>query len=266
MPLRMFDRYFLSEMQEKTVQVYTINVKIIKDFSPLQRLLPADEIALMRQIRQPKARVRYLYGHALLRIILASCCGTAPRDLEFERGLCGKPSLKTTTSHEGLARLLSFNLSESSDYVCVAVGNSVGPIGVDVEQCDPTIDAEALAGRFFSSAEHRGLMSLKSSKRPAIFTKIWTRKEAVMKCSGRGLSLPSRSFCIWTGCLGHGPSAIDWSAHEGVLEHGSPLLVETIHLRDDTFVSLAWHDTRAKAQFLELNNLNDGVRVFESIL
>jgi phosphopantetheine--protein transferase-like protein len=62
------------------------------------------------------------------------------------------------------------------------------PVGVDLE-CRRTVAAvESLSLRCFSPTEHRVLMNVPQALREETFLRLWTRKEAVLKARGDGLS------------------------------------------------------------------------------
>jgi 4'-phosphopantetheinyl transferase len=69
------------------------------------------------------------------------------------------------------------------------------PLGVDVERFDELLDHEALIVGA-SSAERSAFSVLSPEKRAIGFFHWWTRKEAVMKALGAGLSLPLDSFDV----------------------------------------------------------------------
>ncbi|MBE6662563.1 MAG: 4'-phosphopantetheinyl transferase superfamily protein [Ruminococcaceae bacterium] len=75
-----------------------------------------------------------------------------------------------------------FNLSHTDRLVACTLGTS--RVGIDVQAWSDTLDTEKLAARFFSADE---VASLKESSR-ARFFEIWTKKEALGKYLGTGLS------------------------------------------------------------------------------
>src|SRR5262249_13720703 len=69
-------------------------------------------------------------------------------------------------------------------------------VGVDVERVQASRDVDGIAGRFFSPAECAALASLAPGLRHDAFFTCWTRKEAYIKATGRGLSLGLASFDV----------------------------------------------------------------------
>ena len=88
-----------------------------------------------------------------------------------------------------------FNISHSNH--AVLYGFTLGRrIGVDIEFVKPIPDIEAIAEKFFSRKERTELMTLPEDLRRDAFYHCWTRKEAVIKASGEGLSMPLDSFRV----------------------------------------------------------------------
>ena len=79
---------------------------------------------------------------------------------------------------------LQFSLSHSEGLAVVALSDI--PVGVDIELLDIERDTSRLIDRFFNE-EEKAL--LKESSDPSLsFYTIWTKKEALLKISGKGLS------------------------------------------------------------------------------
>jgi 4'-phosphopantetheinyl transferase len=135
------------------------------------------------------ARLRFIVGRAILRDILSRYLYVAPTALRFEYGDEGKPALA------GSDGSLQFNVSHSGPLALYAVtrGRSVG---VDVEKIRPIPDAERVAERFFSSTERAALRALPEEQRLDAFYACWTRKEALVKALGGGLSIPLDAFDV----------------------------------------------------------------------
>ncbi len=70
------------------------------------------------------------------------------------------------------------------------------PLGIDVEEIRPLPDRDAIATRFFHRSEAAELAALGDTEKDLAFFRTWTRKEAVTKALGRGLSLDLNAFRI----------------------------------------------------------------------
>lgn len=120
-------------------------------------------------------RNRYVARHHWLRLELARRCGVAPQDLSFDAGANGKPCLGSAGKRPG-----GFNMSSSQDYALLGF-HAQGEIGVDIECIRPFRDAADFAAQHYSPSE-RSL-----ARAPTAFFRIWSRKEAFLKCTGLGL-------------------------------------------------------------------------------
>lgn len=147
-------------------------------------VLSEDEQARAARFVYDRDRVRYINGRAMLRRVLGEAVGQDAADLVFEYGRAGKPSL---------AGGPQFNLSHTGDLACLAIHPDL-PIGADVERIK---DIEhGVADRFFSSDEVEELNALPADQWEQGFFRCWTRKEAVVKLLGDGLSMPLDAFSV----------------------------------------------------------------------
>jgi 4'-phosphopantetheinyl transferase len=105
----------------------------------------------------------------------------------------GKPRLTGARDSE-----LHFSASRSRDWALVALSRRM-EVGVDVEAIDVDIGVERFAARFLSVSEQDALGQLpRAQRRDALFT-CWTRKEAYLKGTGVGLSVPPATVEVWAG-------------------------------------------------------------------
>ncbi len=153
--------------------------------------LSPDERERADRFRFPKHRGHFIAGRGFLREILARYTGAAPRDLRFEYGPHGKPSL----AGAGAAAGIRFNMSHSGGLALYAVTWG-GEVGVDVERFRPEVECEKIAHRFFSPAEVEALFALPAEARRTAFFLCWSRKEAYIKALGTGLALPLDEFDV----------------------------------------------------------------------
>jgi 4'-phosphopantetheinyl transferase len=158
---------------------------------PREYYLAEDERQRMQRFRFEHDRLMYGFAQGLLRILLAGYLDLSPRDIDYSRTEYGKPYLYLPGGDAGL----EFNLSHSGDAVLIAITRGV-PVGVDVEQVKPLPDLDQVASNYFSAAEQVDLFSLTGSTRVDAFYRCWTRKEALIKASGEGLSMPLDSFQV----------------------------------------------------------------------
>lgn len=152
----------------------------------LHALLSEDEKARAARFVFERDRHRFIVARGRLRGVLAGVLGTKPSALRFDYAAHGKPSLAGVDG-------LHFNLSHSE--ALAALGVTRGPeIGVDVEHVRPL--KEDIAARFFSERETATLRGLPESEQVDAFFRCWTRKEAIVKAIGEGLSHSLDSFDV----------------------------------------------------------------------
>jgi 4'-phosphopantetheinyl transferase len=149
----------------------------------LVALLDAHERDRLERFRRPADTARYLAAHALTRLVLAARMGTDPAAIVIDRTCrCGKPHGKPTVPE------MHFSLTHSGDRVGVALSTE-GPIGLDVEEYRELADLDGLAGHALSADEPRPTSA-------AAFLQVWTRKEALLKATGDGLSSPMNAITL----------------------------------------------------------------------
>lgn len=150
--------------------------------------LSADERARADQFAQAGDRARFVATRSLLRFILGDYLGIERRAVAFAYAADGKPMLSPTMSQH-----IKFNVSHAGDQSLVAVALET-PVGVDVEPVRPLDDLVDLADLVFSPSERVAWDALPESERLMAFFEVWTRKEAVLKGLGAGLSRPPREI------------------------------------------------------------------------
>lgn len=150
-------------------------------------LLSVDEAARARRFHFDRDRNRYARGRGFLRVMLGQVCGQDPAGLIFATGTQGKPFLQGSP--------LAFNLSHSRDLAVLAVSRA-GPLGVDLEFTDRQADVAGLAQSCLTPDEANVLAALPKEAQRARFFAFWTAKEARMKLTGQGLSLPPRQIAL----------------------------------------------------------------------
>lgn len=157
----------------------------------LETLLASDEIERAYRFRFERHRRRFIVGRGVLRQLLGAYLGVAPRELVFRYGDKGKPSLDPRFD----GHRLCFNLSHSEELALYGLSRG-RELGIDVEHLRPMPDAEQIAERFFSSSERDTLRRIPTERKADAFFNCWTRKEAYIKATGDGLSMPLDRFDV----------------------------------------------------------------------
>lgn len=167
-------------------------------------------------------RSRYALSRAFLREVLSTYCGVPPEALEFAAGPHGKPYLVPVENQ------LRFNLSHSETDCLLAVASGI-EIGVDSEHRREVAGREVLARAVLAPDERELLDRIPPARRDAFILRCWTRKEAMMKALGLGLSRAPNL------CSAHP------EASEGATIHwptrGQPTFLRVFDISDDAHVA-----------------------------
>ena len=141
--------------------------------------LRGDDLRRFRSLSVRNTRNRFLTSRYLLRNLLGQYLNASPRDIAFKYGAHGKPILRDDNS-------LHFNISHSRNYSLLAFSREHA-LGIDLEERSREVSEYRLAMRYFSEAERQLMDSFDNAKHG--FLEIWTRKEAILKASGDGLTV-----------------------------------------------------------------------------
>lgn len=115
-----------------------------------------------------------------LETVLAKYLGLEPNSLRLGRSREGKPELQGSP--------FCASLAHSGDVALVAVSHG-WDIGVDLEVLRERIETWSLVRHALTADERARLQALPASQRSAAFLEVWTRKEALLKAAGVGLSV-----------------------------------------------------------------------------
>jgi 4'-phosphopantetheinyl transferase len=157
----------------------------------LGQILAPDERARAERFLFSADRERFIAARGTLRLILGAYLACAPGEVRFRYGPHGKPALAGEPQDDPPR----FNLSHSGDLALYAVTRG-REVGIDVERTRPDIASETIAEQFFSPREVATLRALPVHLQEKAFFACWTRKEAYIKATGRGLAIPLASFDV----------------------------------------------------------------------
>ncbi|MEG6506083.1 4'-phosphopantetheinyl transferase family protein [Nitratidesulfovibrio sp. 1201_IL3209] len=170
---------------------------------------------------------RHLVGRAIVRRTLMADRRTLMADRralavdgDFPRTRWGKPVCPPRHAEDGrdadgVPAVIDFSISHAGAMVWAAFCRA-GCVGIDVEETrvlpdrPDWPDRPDLAGLAeltelaaqLHPCERDAIRALPATERAAAFYRCWTRKEAVLKALGRGLSLPLHGFQVHTGAMG----------------------------------------------------------------
>jgi len=162
-----------------SVAVWRIAVAdLIPALQNLQALLLPEEIEKIVRYKQEKDRNHQLISKAVLRILFGRYTGTDPKEIKFELDKNKKPCLASAFSDA-----LQFNVSHSGSWVLITIATV--PVGIDVEQVNASFTYQNLLSFTFNPQE---VNYIEQSERPReSFYQLWTRKECLLKATGKGL-------------------------------------------------------------------------------
>jgi 4'-phosphopantetheinyl transferase len=150
----------------------------------LESILSPDETSRLSGFVDQSARKTFLLSRVGLRILLGRYLGVCPENVELDYGAYGKPYFVQALE----ALPVDFNLSHTQGLIAIAV--SANPIGIDIERIDPSLDVERLQGYVLTEAEARKITRSEMAARTMEFFRCWTRKEAILKLWGQGITQP----------------------------------------------------------------------------
>lgn len=153
-------------------------VTIVRDadaFADEHLLVEADRQRAAR-FRQLRDRHNFVLGRTMVHHLVRPQGASSP--CTFSLGSHGKPFL---------ADAPAYNLSHSGAWVACAVSPNE-PIGIDVETFARLKDYRDLLPAITHQAERHHIEQMPSAHHLALFKRCWTRKEAVLKATGKGLS------------------------------------------------------------------------------
>ena len=137
-------------------------------------MLNSQEIKRAARYLQLHDKNRFITARGATRLILGKYLNVSPEAIEFEIGNNKKPFVKNAQ--------LFYNVSHSGDRIVLAVSKSA--VGIDTEQINRDFDFNDIIAEYFSPEEARLISETDSHSR---FFRLWTRKEALTKATGKGL-------------------------------------------------------------------------------
>ncbi len=197
----------------------------VESLDALRGWLSEDERRRSERFRRERDAHAFAFRRAFLRATLAAHVGCRPEELVFTLGEFGKPSLVRPCAGP------NFSASSAGDWALVAVCNG-RTLGADVEGPAARLGAaeelSGLAETVLGAAERAEFARLAPQARADALLRAWTRKEALLKALGTGLSREPRTVEVGLAELAdprplssalfppHGARLLDLAAPDGL--------------------------------------------------
>ena len=160
--------------------------------------LGAEERQRADRFRFERDYATYVLAHAVWRLALAGWLERTPAAVPLLRAPSGQPLLPGT----GWAT----SLSHSASRVAIAAARA-GMLGVDIERSPSPRRLDDLASTICTPMEAETVRQLPLAEREQALLVLWTRKEALLKATGTGLSVDPATFAVMPGSAAGLPQA-----------------------------------------------------------
>lgn len=178
------------ELTEKKIHIFLLHLEE-HDEKQLYDFLSDDEKERADRLKVELKKKQFIISRSVLRKIISNSINKPYDEIVFYYTEENKPFIKDKLNN----KTIEFNVSHSEQCVLIAVTLD-NKVGVDVEKINAKIDFESLSARFFSNKENEFLRSLQESKKLDAFYSIWTRKEAFIKATGKGIAYGLDNFSV----------------------------------------------------------------------
>ncbi|WP_047245796.1 4'-phosphopantetheinyl transferase family protein [Maribacter thermophilus] len=159
------------------IKLFKIKLSDFYDRSPdLEIYLDKVELQRSQKYHFKKDRNRFIICRSFLKLLLAEYTKLDISQIHIDIHQNKKPYLRSHPS-------VFFNVSHTNDYGLIAIGNNA--VGIDVEKIDRENDFTETIPYIFNKNEVLALES--ATDKQKLFYKFWTRKEAIVKATGKGI-------------------------------------------------------------------------------
>lgn len=164
--------------QDAHVNVVTVDPE--REINHAAQLVSAEILSRSLTLLSQEARQTFVFAHAFVNLLISKWQNISPSALRFFTGPFGKPRLLEPNED------ISFSISYRKNMIAVALSST--DVGVDIEEIRSDIDLSGIARMVFTPDEQKCLQSTDGREKENKFFELWTRKEALLKASGIGLS------------------------------------------------------------------------------
>jgi len=224
------------DFSNKKLVVFLLSVsELSSNLAYCSLLLDARERLKADRFFNTVDRNRYILSHAIFKLLAAKYLNKSPLEIEVVEGENKKPTIKGYKDFH-------FNISHSGNNSIIVFHDEA--VGVDIEELNPTFNYSEIIGEVFSNSERESIISAKEPIH--LFYNLWTRKEALIKATAKGIDEDFRLF----SCL---------DGHHSLKGHviGSELnwMIETFNILDKLICSIASPRSATKdTKFFKFSN------------
>jgi 4'-phosphopantetheinyl transferase len=218
---------------DSTINIWCIrvssNTQLINYFNTI---LSRSEQERALCFHQEKDRQQFIIGRGSLRYLLGKYSNQSPDAIQLITGKNKKPVLQNS----GLTDL-HFNVSHSGDYILIAIAGC--NVGIDVEKIDALFSFTEILQNNFSEEE---INFIQNAKQPRAFYLLWTRKEALIKATAKGLD----DHLIFIPSLNG-----QHSANDEILGSDQPWTINSFEIKEEYIASVAYDPSIKTIRFWE---------------
>lgn len=160
------------------LEVYLVRLASLRLGAANIAALSEDERRFAQRIASRPRRTSFLAARSLLREVLAGRLGCLPAAVPIIRQDDGRPRLECGG--------IEISLSHPDGWIAAALSEDCA-VGVDAEPVRPLAGTAEVVSQFFPPAARAEFAAASPDEQPTVFFRWWTRIEAAVKASGRGL-------------------------------------------------------------------------------
>jgi 4'-phosphopantetheinyl transferase len=186
-------KQFLQEkinLSTEEIHVFLFQLDLFK-YDDFFSCLSDDEVERANKLKVDDKKTQFVITRGVLRQLLSNVLDMSEKEIVFNYGEHNKPYLDCQYNNQSV----EFNVSHSGNYALIALGLK-DKLGVDIEMINNKVDYQSLSQRFFSNIERKSLLKINESEQLDTFYRIWTRKEAFIKATGKGVTFGLDRFSV----------------------------------------------------------------------
>jgi 4'-phosphopantetheinyl transferase len=162
---------------ENSIAIWRI--KIGGNYTKFMELLTQSELEKMNRYHTQQSRAEFAVSRGALRYFSGKYMRESPHTLQMEIGYHQKPYWQGRAHKPPM-----FSIAHSGEYVLIAFANEA--VGIDIEKINPQFGYEEILARCFQHSEIGQLQ--KAGNQHTAFYLHWTRKEALLKATAKGIN------------------------------------------------------------------------------